>query len=43
MDLIKSKDVADLDVSNTGYSEQVAGCQNVFSTREGGYNILGWL
>ena len=43
MDLIECKDVPDLYVSKTGYGEEVAGCQNVFSTGESGYNILRWL
>ena len=43
MDLIEGKDVSDLDISKTGYSEEVARRQNMFSTSESGYNILRWL
>jgi len=40
VDLIECEDVADLDVSKTRHSEQVAGCQDVFSTGESGDDIL---
>jgi hypothetical protein len=43
MNRIECKGVPDLHVSKTWYSEKVAGCQDVFSTAESGYNILRWL
>ena len=43
MDLVEDEDVADLHVTQTGYSEQVARGEDIFSACEGGDDILGGL